>query len=135
MLEVSNYLYGYNMNSLSLFTMTFLICRFAPKPDCDKGDPADYSNPDPRDPNPARADHPTPRPLIMCEMPDSHFSFHVDVGKEWPLVVDTERKDAMLVWQAERSAVDSAVPSFGNGLQIESMEGRKHGEFQLDGIS
>lgn len=70
----------------------------------------------------------------MCEMTNRHFPLHVDVGQEWSLVVDAEREYAMLVWQAKRSAVDGAVGCCGYRLEVESVEWRKHSEFQLEFI-
>lgn len=70
----------------------------------------------------------------MCEMTNRHFPLHVDVGQEWSLVIDAEREYAMLVWQAECSAEDGAIECCGYRLEVESVERRKHSEFQLEFI-
>lgn len=57
----------------------------------------------------------------MSEMSDRDFPLYVHVGEEGSLVVDAERKYAMLVWKLEGTAEDSAVWCLRNGYKIKTM--------------
>ena len=70
----------------------------------------------------------------MREVTHCHLSLDVYVGQKWSLVIDSKREDAVLIWQAKRGAEHGAVGCLRDGLEIESVEGRKHGEFHLEGI-
>ena len=67
-------------------------------------------------------------------MADRHLSLDVKVRPERPLVVDTERIDAVLVWYAEGCAEKSAVGRCRDGLQVQTVEGREHGELELERV-
>ena len=87
---------------LSLFAfLVLIICRFAVEPYPHKCNPTGYSNPDPRNPNPACADLPASRPLIVGEVSHRHFPLDIDVGQIGSFVIDPEGEDAMLVGNSE----------------------------------
>ncbi len=71
----------------------------------------------------------------MCKMPHCHFTLDVDVGEEWPLVIDAEGKYAMLVWCAEGSTEKGAVGGGRDGGEVEAVERGKHGELELEGVA
>ena len=70
----------------------------------------------------------------MREMADRYLSLDVDARPERPLVVDPERVDAVLVRYAEGCAEEGAVGSCGDGLEVQTLEGREHGELELERI-
>lgn len=70
----------------------------------------------------------------MRKVSHCHLAFDVDVGKERPLVVDAEGKDAMLVRRAEGSAEKGAVGGGGDGGEVETVEWGEHGELELEGV-
>lgn len=70
----------------------------------------------------------------MRKMSHCHLAFDVDVGKERPLVVDAEGKDAMLVRRAEGGAEKGAVGGGGDGGEVEAVEWGEHGELELEGV-
>ena len=67
----------------------------------------------------------------MSEVTHCHFVLLLNVCEERPLVVDAEREDTMLVGSSKLGAVHGARLSAVHRLQSEAVEGRKHGEFQL----
>lgn len=67
-------------------------------------------------------------------MAQRDFALDVDVGQEWPLVVDAEGEDAVLVGRAEGGAEEGAVGGGGDGGEGQAMEGGEHGEFELEGV-
>ena len=67
----------------------------------------------------------------MREVADRHLSLDVHVRPERPLVVDAESVDAVLIWYPERCAEESAVRGGGDGLEVQTVEGREHGELKL----
>lgn len=67
----------------------------------------------------------------MGEVPDGDRVLLLDVAVERPLVVDLEVEDAVLVRQLEGHRVRRAVRGRDGGLEVESVEGREHAEFQL----
>jgi len=83
---------------------SLLISRLTVQPNPHKCDPACHCHPDPRYPCPARTYLPAPRVLVVRKMSHRHLTLNIDAGEEWPLVVDAERKDAMLVWRSEGGA-------------------------------
>lgn len=70
----------------------------------------------------------------MRKMSHRHLTLNIDAGEEWPLVVDAERKNAMLVWRAEGGAEESAVGGGGDRGEGEAVEWGKHGELELEGV-
>ncbi len=68
-------------------------------------------------------------------MSHRHLTLHIDAGEEWPLVVDAEGKDAMLVRRAEGGAEEGAVGGGGDGGEVETVEWGEHGELELEGVA
>lgn len=56
----------------------------------------------------------------------------LDVGEEWSFVVDLEIKDTVLVGELEGRGVDCGCCCCGGRHQVEAVERREHGEFELD---
>lgn len=52
----------------------------------------------------------------MRKMSDCNLLFDLNIGEERTLVVDLESEDAVLIGRCERSTVNSAILSFGDGL-------------------
>lgn len=70
----------------------------------------------------------------MCIVSDGHFVLLLDIAEEWTLVVYSEGENAVLVGNGEVGAVNGAIGCSRKGLQIETIEGREHREFELYGI-
>ena len=64
----------------------------------------------------------------MREVPHGDLLLNFDAGEERTLVVDPERKDAMLIGRHEGGTIDGAVCRVSHGLEGNSMEGREHGK-------
>lgn len=56
----------------------------------------------------------------------------IEVSQEGTLVIDFEVEDAVLVGQSKSGAVDGGRISGSNELQVQAVEGREHGEFELE---
>lgn len=119
---------------LHFLPFTLLIGRFTPQPNPHKGHPRYDCNPNASNPHPTGTDLPTAWILVMCKMSYCHFSLDIHIGEEWSLVVDAEGENAMLVWQSEGRAKDRAICSLGHWNEVEPVEWREHGEFELDSI-
>lgn len=65
----------------------------------------------------------------MREMAHGDLLLDFDVGEEGALVVNAERKDAVLIWGRERSAIDGAIGRAAARLQRQSVPWGEHGEF------
>jgi len=68
-------------------------------------------------------------------MSDSDSVLLFEIGEEWSLVVDFEVENSMLVWETEAGSVDGRVLGRGGRGERKTVEGRKHGEFELDDIA
>lgn len=55
----------------------------------------------------------------------------VQIGQEGSLVVDFKVKDAVLIRQCKRGAIDGGGIGGSNALQVQAVKGREHGEFEL----
>lgn len=55
-------------------------------------------------------------------MADCDFSFHLHIGEEWPLVIDFEGEDTMLIGSLEGGAEDRAIGCLRDGLEVEAVE-------------
>ena len=65
----------------------------------------------------------------MRKVPDRDLSLFIDVCEKRPLIVDSEVEDAMLIGERERGGVYCGVWGFEDGIEVETVEGREHGEF------
>ena len=108
--------------------------RLTIKPDDDESHKAGNNRPQTCNPNPATADLPAARVLIVREVADGDFVPFVDVGEERTLVVDVEGEDPVLVRKSERGAVDCAVLGAGSRLERKTVVRGEHGELNLDGV-
>lgn len=90
--------------------------------------------PETSDPDPSAANSPAAGVLVVRVMANGNFVLLLDVGEEGTLVVDTEGKDSMLVGDGEACAVHSAGFRSERWLESEAVEGREHGEFELQSI-
>lgn len=70
----------------------------------------------------------------MGEVADSHLVLLLDVGQEWPLVVDAEREDAVLVGDGKAGAIYGAVLCSVRWGEGETVEWREHGKLDLKSI-
>ena len=109
---------------LHFLSLALLVSRLAPQPDTHKSHPPGNCNPYTSNPDPTSTDLPAAWPFVVSEMSDRYFPLYIHVGKEWSLIIDAERKYAMLIWKLERSAEDCAVGCLRNGYKIETMIGR-----------
>lgn len=53
----------------------------------------------------------------------------LNVGEEWPSIVDLEVKNTMLIWQLEACSVCLRIRCGSGWFEDKAMEWRKHGEF------
>lgn len=67
----------------------------------------------------------------MGEMPYRDFPSHIDVGIKWPLVIDLETEDSMLIRKSKRRGKQCASIGVRNGYHIKAMKWREHREFHL----
>ena len=65
----------------------------------------------------------------MRKVSDSDLSLFIDVCEKWPLIVDSEVEDTVLIGERERGGVHCGVRSFEDGIEVETVEGREHSEF------
>ena len=114
--------------------LALLVGRLAPQPDTHKSHPTGNCNPYTCNPDPTSTDLPATWPFVVSEMSDRYFPLYVHVGEEWSLVIDAERKDAMLVWKLEGTAKNSAIRCLRNGYEIETVIRREHGKFKLQSV-
>ena len=119
----------YTYFSMQLLSFSLLIRWLAPEPYPHKRHPPYHCNPDPGNPYPSTADHPTPWPLVVSKVPDRDLLLNVDICQKWAFVVDPEGEYAMLVRESKSCTEDGAVGSGGNRLEVETVEGGKHCEF------
>lgn len=70
----------------------------------------------------------------MCKVAHRNCVLLVDVRNEGTLVVDTERKDAVLVGYLERSGESSTVWRNGRWEQRKAVVRVEHSEFELEGV-
>lgn len=71
----------------------------------------------------------------MSKVADGHLVLFLDVGEEGTLVVDAEGEDAVLIRHCEVGAEDGAVFSAARRCKVQPVEGREHGELQLQFIA
>lgn len=94
---------------LHFLPLALLISRLTPQPDTHKRHPPGNRNPYTSNPHPPSTNLPAARPFIVSEMPNRHFSLYINIGQKRSLVIDAERKDAMLVWKLKCRAKNGAV--------------------------
>lgn len=68
----------------------------------------------------------------MRKVADADRVLLLNVGEERTLVVDLEVEDAMLVGEGEGDAIHGSIASGAFTGQVEAVEGRKHGELELE---
>ena len=100
-----------------------------PQPNSHKPQPSHHRDSHPSDPHPRPTDLPTPRPLIMCKVPDRDLPLHIHVCQKGPLVVDAEIEDSVLVGEFEGCGEDGRVGGCVAGEEGEPVEGGEHAEF------
>ena len=99
---------------LHFLPLALLVGRLTPQPNTHECHPAGNCNPYTSNPDPTSTNLPAAWPLIVGKMSDRHFPLHIHVGEEGPLVIDAERKDAMLIRKLEGTAEDGAVSCLRN---------------------
>lgn len=102
------------------------------QPDNDKRQETSNHRPQTGDPDPASADGPTARVLVVRKVAHRHLVLLLDIGEEGALVVDAEREDAVLIGSDKLGAVHGASLRAAGGLEGQTVEGREHGEFKLE---
>lgn len=105
--------------------------RLAIQPKSAEGEPPGDSGSNTGDPGPGTADVEAACPLVVGKVAHGNRVLLLDVGVEGPLVVNLEVKDAVLVRQLEGGRVGGAVLGGDGGVQLQTVEGRQHAEFQL----
>ena len=97
--------------STSLPLLPFVIPQrlLTPQPNPNKAQPPDNRNPHASNPHPRPGNLPTPRPLIVREMPYRDLFLYVDIRQKGAFVIDAEVEDAVLVREAEGGAEDGGV--------------------------
>lgn len=121
----------YNCNTDLLRLLNLISSRGRVKPDENKSQESSNHRPQTGDPDPATANSPTARVLVVRKVAHGHLVLLLDVGEEWALVVDAEGEDAVLVRNHELSAVYSACLRAAGGLKSQAVERREHSELQL----
>lgn len=101
----------------------------APEPKSDKHQPASNRHSNTRDPRISSANDETPWPFVVSKMTDGDCPLLVHIREEWPLVVDEEVEDAVLIWQLESGGEDRAVGGVSGRLKGQAVEGGEHAEF------
>jgi hypothetical protein len=119
---------------LHLLCLEFRQRRRRIQPHKYKGQETGNNRPKSANPNPTTRDPPASWPLVMRVVSNSDFMFLFYVAEERSLVVDAEGENAMLVWDGEGGAVDGAVFGHRGCCEVETMEGREHGKFDLERI-
>ena len=103
------------MSLLHFLSFALLVGRLAPQPDTHKSHPPRDCNPNTGNPDPTCTDLPAAWPFVVSEMSHRYFPLYIHVGEKRSLIVDAERKDAMLVWKLEGTAEDGAIGCLRNG--------------------
>ena len=67
----------------------------------------------------------------MRKVTDGNLVLLLNVGEERTLVIHTEREDTVLIGSDKLGAVHGASLRATGGLEGQTVEGREHGEFQL----
>lgn len=120
-----------------LLRLFILRCRrrwLGVKPHHNKSKESGNHRPQAANPDPTAADFPAARVFIVSVVADGDFMLFFNVGEEGALVVNTVGKDSVLIGDGKACAVYSAIFGSAGWLQIEAVEGRKHGEFELQGV-
>lgn len=83
--------------------------RLRIKPHDYKSEEPSNNRPKPRNPDPTATNSPAAWVLIVGEVADSNFMLFLNIGEEWPLVVNAKGEDTVLIWNSEARAIYSAV--------------------------
>ena len=67
-------------------------------------------------------------------MSNRYLSLYINIGKKRSLVIDAERKDAMLVWKLKCRAENGAVGRLRYRYKVKTVVGRKHRELKLQSV-
>lgn len=70
----------------------------------------------------------------MCKVADANRILLFDIGEERALVVNQEVEDSVLVGKRKGHAVDGGVIGGARKLQVQAVEGREHGELELEKV-
>lgn len=108
-----------------------LVGRLAVHPQGGKGNEAGDGCRDARDPGPGARDDVAAGPLVVGHVADADGALLLDVGEERALVVDHKVEDAVLVRRHELRAVGGGVVRLVDGGEVQAVEGRQHGELEL----
>lgn len=71
----------------------------------------------------------------MGHVADADGVLILDMGQEGSLVVDLEVEDAVLVGEGEVGGEDGLTGGLGLGDEVSALEGRKHGELELESVA
>lgn len=71
----------------------------------------------------------------MSHVSYANSSLLLDISEERSLVVDEEVEDSVLIGQDEAGAKGSGILGCACRSEIEAVEGRKHREFELQGVT
>lgn len=117
-----------------LLPSVLLANRLAVHPYRAESNKARHRRANARDPRPGARDDKAARPLIVRKVADADCVLLFDIGEERALVVDLEVEDAMLVGEGEGDAIHGSIGSGAGAGQVEAVEGRKHGKFELENV-
>lgn len=70
----------------------------------------------------------------MSKVADADCVLLFNVGEERALVVDLEVENTMLIGKGEGDAIHGSIVSGAGASQVQAVEGRKHGEFELEKV-
>lgn len=119
------------LNTSLLGLLDLISHRGGVEPDNDKCQETSNHRPQTGDPHPTTSDGPAARVFVVRKVTHGNLVLLLNVGEERTLVVHTEREDTVLIGNSELGAVHSTGLSTDGRLEGQAVEGREHGEFQL----
>lgn len=122
-----------NIDLLSLLKL--VSHRGRVEPDNDKSQKSSNHRPKTGNPYPTASDSPTARVLVVRKVAVGDLMLLLDGGEEWTLVVDAEGEDTVLIRGHELSGEHSAGIGAVGGLEGQAVEGREHGELELERVA
>lgn len=121
-----------NINLLSLLEL--IGHRGRVEPDNHESQESSNYRPKTGNPYPAAGNSPAARVLVVREVAVGNLKLLLDGGQEGTLVVDAEGEDSVLIGSHELSAEHSAGIGALDRFQVQAVEGREHGELELERV-
>ena len=114
---------------------TLLLRRLTIQPKKDKCKPPNQCDTNARNPGPRSANSIASSIFIVRKVAYGDLPLLVHTGKEGTLVVYAEVENAVLIRRHKGLGVHGRFRSLLNHVQGETVEWRKHGEFELQGVA